>query len=156
MSTETDKFESATYYTCDDDAESLSCEDAEGAIEEFLDKVYEHGVGIVESIRRHSPITVYAYARREVTLHWMHGTADELSERFDEVFSEEFGDPDGGSRISKNDLAELARDFESAIGRLVANTEVWQCEQVATRTYSAEEVESILRESRAEWFEETP
>jgi hypothetical protein len=149
------KFEEAAYYTCDDDAEELSQETPAEAIVDWMDRMAD-GQPIAEQIARMFPLTVYAHARDKVTEAWMHAQADSLAEDFEEQFGQEYGDPDGDTNITKDSRAALAMAFNVAIAQLVKVTPVWRCSQVAERTYSAEEVEAILREHVPEWFEAAP
>ncbi len=149
-------FESADYYDTGD-PEELDHETVEGALEYWLDGYGGPGSRAADDIRSHAPVTVVAYRRQQITPLHLHRLADDLAERAREQLSDDFGGPEGDLPGFSNDAqAELAHTFEVALVELVRSREIhsWQCEEVARRTYSAEEVEAILRASAPEWFED--
>ncbi len=149
-------FDSATYYDWKD-SESLSCESVEECLERWLDDNYEKGVNVREQIKRDCPIKITAYERKPIEPSDLQSTAESLVEQAQEWFAEEFGDQDNEIPGWNADVdKELAAGFAEVMARVFAAREIesWQCEQVGARTYSAEEVEKILREHEPSLFEE--
>lgn len=147
----TDAFDNATFYTCDEHAETLTHEHPEDAIFAFFDEA-TGGDAVSERIREWSPLTVYAYQRDEVSKQWLSGQAERLAEDFAESYSDSYGAPDGGP-IKGCDMDNLCSALRGVLAEAVTETPPWSCTKVATRVYDAAEVERILREADPKWFE---
>jgi len=153
----TDKdFNNAKFYDADTDPETLTHEDPEVAIIEYFDDRGDTGQELLDWIERACPIKVDAYTPKEVEDSWVQREAEYLFETFEERFDEEYGDLNGDFRAWKNEDHTLCKQaIAQALRTTLERARVWQCEKVATREYSAKEVEAILRDSCPEWFEET-
>lgn len=86
------------------------------------------------------PVTVYAYKRRIVDDGWIKDEAVRLAEELAESYDDEFG---GGDEPMINDLDTIEAALIPIIRSAVAKHPPWQCEKVAERTFSAEEVRKI-------------
>ncbi|HEY5553044.1 MAG TPA: hypothetical protein VIK52_14220 [Opitutaceae bacterium] len=147
-----DPFDSATYYTTDDSAETLSCGSVSEAIEEGLDGWASPDCDMVELIREHAPITIYAYEREEFNEEHLESWAESALERLYEEWCDEYGGPDGDDefeKVTRDALPEQVALFR----KIIAKVPVWRCKQVAVRVYNADEVEAMLREDSPYLFE---
>lgn len=149
----TDPFDTATYYTCES-PEELEHESADAAIYSYVEKC-TGGKGVAEWIRENTPLEVSAYVREEVSDDWLDATAHGLAKNFSNDYGNEYGCGDT-TPITGAKLDNLASTIREALGEAVVETPPWNCNEVAKRSYSAEQVEKLLRESDPEWFEESP
>jgi hypothetical protein len=151
-------FRNALYFDCRD-AEEYTHSSPEEALEEYFDLHYDKDVPIIDLIAKHAPITMTGYDREPVSEAWMQGTAESLHESLEEIFGEEFGDPDGQwlqhrERADDNGAgAKVRATLIDAVRAAVASWDVWRCVAVGKKEYSAEEIEAVLREQCPEWFE---
>lgn len=118
-------FDAATFYSLDPDAETLSHETASDALAEHA------------PVR--CPATVYAWRRIPgPDAAWVSATTAMLVERLIELWDDEFGGPDD------SDVPDGCETMvHGAVRRMVDATEVWRCERVAERTYTADEVRAM-------------
>jgi len=141
----TDLFDYANFYDIGGH-DNLDHETLNECIEDHLDVYAEIGESLAATIKRVCPITVKAFNRMEVDESWIKRLAGLLTERVAEDFSEDYGGPDGETEFTD---AEIARQIERLMPWLretLSLATVWACEEVGRRTYSAEEVEAIMRE----------
>jgi len=86
-----DPFESAEFYTCNEDQEILTLESWEEAIAEVVEDLNVDEV-LVAAIRRNGPITVYAHSRETVTDSFVERQAERALEHIAEDFGENYGE----------------------------------------------------------------
>ena len=153
QSQKTDPFDSAEYYDCQE-SEVLSIESPEEAIEQQIDGWLSPTCDVEEEIRRLCPITVLAFSRRQVPASFAVSLAGQCFDRIAELFSEEYGDPDGGNDgFDKATTVAICAELLPVVRNALARATVWPCEKVAERSYDAEQVLSLMREHCPEWFE---
>jgi hypothetical protein len=146
----------AIFWDCRD-SETLRLESPEEAIEELFDDLYGGDETLLEQIAKACPLEVKGYSREEVSPNDISRLASAGCESFVENVEEEYGDPDGNVSLFKpEDEDSLRTDLQATFGRALLKATVWRCEVVERKTYSAEEVEAILRDSCPDWFEEKP
>lgn len=149
----TDPYDHADYYECSGRTEQLSWESPELAIERFLDDDMQPGCDVEAVIRRNSPLTCTAYARKEVPRNmassWARALVDQLNDYWTD---QEFGDPDGEPDVLGG--TELVEALTPIIQAAIDRTTVWACDAVGERTYEAEELIAMMREESPHWFEE--
>lgn len=133
------------YWDCYDGRERLIHSDLRDAVEDHVDDSLAPDCDVAAVVREQWPdgLTVYGWERKEVTLLWLHHTADELAERFEREFDGEFGGGDDRC-LNKQLEAEIARGFEKALHSVREKLVPWQCEQVAEVTLTVEEVLEVL------------
>lgn len=149
----TNPFDDADYYDCGD-PEEFSHDTPEEALTDYFDNVGDPTAAQCEAdIRAHSPIEVKAFKRRVVGDDWLLAVAEQdLAEKFYEAWHAEFGDPDGS--ISDEDSKMFARAIAPILRLFIdARLEVWACEQVAMRSYTANECVAMMRKENPGWFE---
>lgn len=148
----TDPFDTADYYECSENIESLSHDSPEEALETYLDGYMEPDCDAEAVIRKNCPVTCTAFTRTSVppgqARKWAEAFADLLNEWWPE---EEYGDPDADADGpgDKRFIEDVTPVIQAAIDR----THVWQCQKVGTRTYSADEVLTMMRAEVPDWFE---
>jgi len=149
-----DPYETATYYDAED-AEAYVHETPESAIEAYLDMYMTPGCDAAKVIAECGQITVLAHRRRDVTDGWVRNQARALTESLIEAWGEEFGNTDGSTfdEFTDAQVTKAEEDLVPWIRETIGHAVVWQCEKVAERTYSADEVLAMMRVSRPEWFE---
>jgi hypothetical protein len=149
-----DPFELANYYTCDDAAEQLSCDDYEEAIAEVFDGC-DPG-DIEDEILRLCPVEVYAYARAKLPESWPLREAEELHNHLEERFADtEYPDPESGPEpLAPGDQALVMEALELAVRIYAQRVKIWHCERIGKRTFDAAAVREILKATRKEWFGE--
>lgn len=153
------------FYDCEDrHAEELIYSDPLDALEEYFDCVSDPFQDIVDEIQRLGPLKITSYRREVLSPHersthpkakdeWVKGEAERLQESLREDFSGEFGMSNGGE-FEEHWRTETLPLFEAAVRAAVDKAEVWQCKEVGKVTLTPEEVEVLLREQCALWFEE--
>lgn len=141
-------FDKCEFYSARD-VERLMCDSPGEAIEDLLATAGNVGESVREFVERMGgEVTVEGYARDTVPDEWLRALARNLAERVAEDFSDDFGDPDGDDDgFTKDTIARLATAIEGVIGPIVRDEgEVWSCSKVASRTYTADEVVSLVGE----------
>ena len=141
-----DAFDSATYYDCVD-AERFHCESVAEAIEELIDANSEPGETQKATLSRLADaggIAVRAMARDDGP---GDGDRDCQAQGFilalEEWWYDNWGDPDGGDAESVPEAHDMLRQ---GIDAWVAKQTVFMCEEVGTRTYTADEALAIVGE----------
>lgn len=145
--------EAAFWSACD--AETLTLESPTEAIHEYLDSMYDPKADILTTIARCCPLTVTGFAPVDVDERWITSLAANAVERFVEHVEEEYGHPNGDVQQvtdEKRDALEVA--VRTAFLAAVKDLRPWLCKKVESRTYTAEDVEAILRADCPEWFGE--
>lgn len=141
-----DAFDMAEFFTTYDPDE-LSHSDPGAALDEWVERWWEPGLTLEQLIDKHAPVEVVAYNAKDITSQHLRSVAIDLRERVYDNLTEEFGDMDGElPGLTAAVESELQRAFEADLVRVLRDHGVraWQCERVATREYSAEELHSIL------------
>jgi len=147
-----DTFDNAHFYSWTD-GETLTSEDPEDEIREFLDwsnYTFETDAETIKNLK--DGLEIYAYNPREISDSVLDVRAAFLVEDLLESLDEEYGNPDGDSKdlISKEDQEALVQEIFAVLkkfrddGRIVS----WQCEPVAKRTYTPEEITQWVKENR--------
>lgn len=152
--TEPKGYDAAEFYTCRA-PDLLSLTSPEEAIEEKLDGWIDDG-DTEAAIRKYCaehPVTVTGYSPRAIPDSVVKKLAEDTLERIDEYLGEDFGDPDGGGMFSKTAAEECMAVLLPAVRAACDRAKVWACEEVGTRTYSPDEVVTMMREHCPEWFE---
>lgn len=149
-----DTFDNAHFYSWTD-RETLTSEVPEDEFEDFLDwslYTFATDAETIENLK--DGLEIYAYNPCEISDSVLEGEAAFLVEGFLESLHEEYGNPDGDSTdlISEEDqkaleaeLLEVFKRFRDA-GKITS----WQCERVAKRTYSREEIAEWVKKNRPE------
>ncbi|MGE3526004.1 MAG: hypothetical protein AB7I33_08780 [Gemmatimonadales bacterium] len=143
-----DAFDSAAYYTCDDDAENLCHETPEDAIWELLE---DRGLSGPDDpdIR---DVEVYAYARVMPAPREAETLAAFAMELIVERVEEEHGNPDGGRDVLDGaDCEHIEAALAALLRDAFTRATPWACERVAQRTYTREQVVAIGREAFSDW-----
>lgn len=149
-----DPFESASFYSCKEDNETLSYESPEEAIMYYAESFLTPGCDTEKVIRTEvGGVDCYAYSRKRVLDTWARGMAERMLEDLTETFVDDYSGPDGEDNIDEENFEDLFERLASVAADFVAQQTVWQCEQVAERTYSVEEVIAMMRQECPEWFE---
>lgn len=144
----------ADYYDTDD-SEELEHDAIEDAVADRLDCWATPDCDMLALIREHSPVKVKAFRRTVVSDQWIAATAHAALEAIADRFAEEeFSDPDGGD----NGLGAAAINASlptmiAAVREFIARGIVWGCTEVGRYSYSAAEVETMMRVHNPEWFE---
>ena len=139
-----DTFDNAHFYSWTD-RETLTSEDPEDEIRDFLDwsrYTFKTDSETIQNMKDGLEIT--AYNPREISDSVLDEQALSLVEDFLESLDEEYGNPDGDSTdlISEENEEALVQEIFAVLkkfrddGRIVS----WQCEPVAKRTYTPEEI----------------
>jgi hypothetical protein len=141
----TDPFDSATYCAVGD-SENLTHDSVTDAIQQHLDDCGELGETLRETIQREAPITVDAYERMTVSEGWITRESERMEEGLVEAWFDEFGNPESFTYAVSDDVRAL---LQHAVRKHVESTQVWACEKVASRTFSATEIEEMFAEEIA-------
>lgn len=138
-------FPEGDFYDCDSDAETLTHESPEEALDYWVDSWSSLNCDTSAVIREHCPVTVYVSVRGEVDSGFVSKMVTRTLDLVNESFAEDYGDPDD----SQDDL-ESSPDIETklrdVLSEYVATGNVWRCDPVGSVTLNAEQVEAILRE----------
>jgi len=146
-----DTFDNALFYSWTD-GETLTSADPEDEIREFLDwsnYTCETDAETIKNLK--DGLEIYAYNPREISDSVLDVRAAFLVEDLLESLDEEYGNPDGDSKdlISKEDQEALVQEIFAVLkkfrddGRIVS----WQCEPVAKRTYTPEEITQWVKKT---------
>lgn len=126
----------AAYWSCEEDAEILTAEDHNDAIEFYLD---QHG-------QKAGKLTIYGYKTQSLPKNAL--STDYILEWSLEVLDEEYGNPNEATEPNAA-MIEAAKVFAAAI---CDNYKVWTCDVIQTAEIDI--AEWIARE-RPDWQEET-
>jgi len=143
------------FWSCDPDIEQLSHEDAEEALEYFIDDL-RVGTSFEDSLRAAAPVTLYGWARVEMSDNELDGWADCAVEHLVEMMDESvWGDPNGNSEI----MGEAASKRVQAAVLAALKTErdnghlaPWSCEVVEKRELDAATLVAEARRIAPHWF----
>lgn len=147
------------FWTCDDGAESLSHTDLRDAVEEYVDGFLSPGCDTEAILREKvSPLTIYGYARAEVTDQRLadlaNDLADNLQERLDDGY-DDWSDPNGNHQVITDDgKAKLAEHFCTVLREHRGLIVPWGCEVTKTVTVEGDELVRMVREICPDWFED--
>jgi len=149
-----DAFEQAEYYDCRE-SDTLTHQSAEEAVEDWLEFWTERDDDVSEVIREHAPCEITAYQTQVIGENWVKGLAESLLEHAEERLVENFGDPSDYDKecIAPEDLKACLPAMIEAVRQVASRFQVRRCEPVATRTLTAEQVETMMREFNPHWFE---
>lgn len=143
---------SIDFWHCVENAETLTHEWLEEAVEAYVDEysgLREDLEGWVRSWCANG-LKVYGHRRKAVDPDWLRSEAERLAERFfEESWCEEYGNMHERDRAAE---ANLATAFREALKDNLP--EAWQCERVVTVTIPLDELLPLLRERCLNWFEE--
>lgn len=133
-------FDTAKYYSVNDDEELLTHEHPLDALEDHLDSWYPERID--------EPIKVYAFNPIKPSTEWVNRVTDSCVDTFAVSLDEGFGSPDGDDDLMDGScVSELRARIRDAIQHAVDHhVEAWACEVVASRTYSREEVRSLYED----------
>lgn len=144
--------EDATFYSCDDEPETLCHSDPDEAIEERLDCLAPDGWQKMTREERIAAlpktVTLYTYTRMKVRMQDIRTADDILADIVDPLTEEEYGDPDGRDApdyFSKEGLPEVMAAIEALRATIHKHFVPWSCEQS-----NAEEIDV------AKWLWENP
>jgi len=144
---------SAALYDCRE-SEELHCSTEEEAIEEWVEFWQERDGDTAEVIAKHAPVDLCGYDRESINAeHFAKGIATRLLEEAIEAFDEDYGSPDGDSKIEDGAEEEARSAIHAALTKLYSRMTVWRCHQVSKRTLDAVEIEARMRAYRPDWFE---
>lgn len=148
-----DAFDNADFYTCID-PDRLILESPDEAIMEWLDRHRMLGRSVLDLINNHTPITVMAFKRSQVSDLWIESTAEWLLDQAADSFFNEYGSPDVNDNddIDDDDIKRAMPSMKAAVKQLVESTTVWQREQVASRNFDTDQVTAMMREKCPRWF----
>jgi hypothetical protein len=146
-------FESAAYYDWRPDSEVLSHTEIEEALTDAFESSWEKDKTPQELLGELCPIEIWAFKRKEVSPKFAAGVVERWMEDFDEDhWCEEYGNFEDESHPWKaEDSHAIVAELTAVLQKYVDKAHVWQCEQVATRTFTEEEVKALI----PEWFEES-
>ena len=149
------KIPQGDFYDCRD-GEELRHESPEEALEEWIELWCTIGCDVSAVIREHSPVTLLVFRQDEVDdvdlTSWAQKAVDDAQQAFDD----EYGDPEGGTDNGLDDGAaeEYRTAVRAALVKFVARGTVWRCTKIASVDLEAEQVETMLREYRPDWWDE--
>ncbi len=130
-------FESADMYGGNDDDE-LSNESPESYIEELF------GIDPETWEEDMRAVTVVAYRRKIMKGRDIRNTAECMFDKMSEEFTELYGDPEGSGEVGDATKETFVLQLRQLVEEYWNKRKVWQCDPVARREYSAEEVRAIL------------
>jgi hypothetical protein len=109
--------------------------------EEYLLEVTDFGT----LDRSSKPIEVVGYRRLEVSERWITSAAERLFESFVESFDDEFGGDDTCFALKDSEEAPAVARVRDALAIAIKeHATVWACEEVSRRTWSPDEIVSVL------------
>jgi hypothetical protein len=138
------------FWACDDPA-YLTHTDPIEAIEDIVDSHLSPNCDVAKEIEEMGSIQVEGYDPMTVTDKDISHASARVLDTLQEYFSEEFGDPEGdGDDLPK---AECLPKITKLVRELFESRHVWRCEIVHTVELSAEEVITLMKHYRKDWFE---
>ena len=147
-------FDTAKWYSVDQEDGKLEHESAEAALQEYLEVVaQEEGPDeprdntLREAIDIANPVEVQAWNPKPIDDKFIQSQVEGSYRDFEEAFSEEYGNPDSDAPTFKQDVAEtLKAELAAAFEKVLAATRVWQCEVVGSREYTEEELLEMFKD----------
>lgn len=149
-----DPFDTADYYDCGREPDRLTHTTPLAAILAVGGE--EHDPITASEILNACPITVAAYRHTSISDKWFEFCSRHLANEAGRLFEDEegYGNPTLRRGFSELQVDQFAAALEPTVRAMMADIKPWHCEQVATREYSAEQVEAMLLEAKPEWFSE--
>lgn len=145
-------FPNADYYDCLE-SEELTHESPEEAVEYWLDNLAEKGVDILTCIRQNSPCVVAAYNQEKITEKDLSYLTDQLLEKADEYWLENYAGPDVDEGFSKKALSEAKTLILPILKTLFASQPVWNCVAIGEVSLDATQIEAMMRRYNPHWFD---
>jgi hypothetical protein len=149
--TNEERFENADWYDARNQ-DHLQHDSYQEEIEALVDSHCEPGCDVREVIAKLGEVTVRAFDKQGVTDKWIEDEAATLVEYAMEHFDEVYGGEDP-SELSTEEQAHFQSRMQAVVGDIVAKLTVYPCDEVASRTFSPEEIETMMRTHRPDWFE---
>lgn len=144
-------YDQADYYDCAS-AEHLTYEGPAEAIEGHIDGYFFVDCDVEAVIAALCPIVCTAYVRKTVGDDVVKEWAEQLAEQLNETWSqEEYGNPD--EELDGPGDPDFVAALIPVLRAAVSRTEVYGCDKLETREYSEQEVLTMMREHRVDWFE---
>lgn len=145
-------FETCDFYDARE-CETLTCESAEEALEEYVDGMLTLGCDTARIILEHGSFEIRGFRRGVISDSTVQAFANSTLDQLDEYLGEDYGDPDGGTMFSKAASAECIEELKVVIRKVCDRATVWACERIATQTYEPEEVLALMKKKCPSWFE---
>ena len=140
-------FDTAKYYDCRDDPEVLNNVEVSEALEDLLEDCHDPEKTALELLDDLVPIEVSAYNPVKKTKSSIAGFADSVLEDLEERFMDDFGNIEGDFDFwSGEERKELEMKLEKVFQEALDKASVWQCNVVAKKSFTAEEVLQIIPE----------
>jgi len=140
------KFEDAKFYD-GRDPEVLNHSELEEALVDVLDMAWEKGMTKEQHLAACCPIEIKAYNPVKVNPEVAGHRAEAVLEDFEEYLMEDYGNFEGDHDFwQKEERAELQSKLEAVLKEALEKLQVWQCEVVATKEFSTEEVLKVIPE----------
>lgn len=155
---EASPYESADYYTYDDEGGRLTSTCDTEAIEHFLDNGYVPGISIQQIIEDSCPITIYAYKRDVVPPGYGGAVVEKLLEELTELWAEDYGDPDASpvdDPFTDSQAASVTGRFQSLLDDCLKNAHVWKCVPCGEKVFSEDEVTALMKKWAPELFDDS-
>jgi hypothetical protein len=138
------------FWACND-PDYLTHTDPIEAIEDIVDSHLSWNCDVVKEIEEMGGVTVEGYDPEVITDGHLYELSGRMLDLAQEYFSEHFGDPEGdGDDLPK---AEALPKIQGLVADLLNKRHVWRCEIVHTVELSAEEVITLMKHYRKDWFE---
>jgi hypothetical protein len=91
---------------------------------------------------QHAPLTIYAFNEKPITPAVIRSLALDLVDRLTQALSDEYGGDE--TCFTKNDEEQIYALLLPAVEQASSLCSVWQCAQVAEKSYSVDELREIL------------
>lgn len=142
-----DAFANAEIYGVVGHDHTYSCSTVEEALESYLEYFMSPGCNPLDVIDDKCPVEVEAYERKAPDARWVRNEAERLWEMLQEDWDEEFGDCETGTDWTGSEAMEtFAKAILEEVGRFATTQPVWQCEEVAKRSFDYDQVVAMMRE----------
>jgi len=133
------------------DPDYLTHTDPIEAIEDIVDSHLSPNCDVAKEIEEMGGVTVQGYDPITITDKDIDHASNRVFETLQDYFSEEFGNPDGdGDDLPR---AGCLVKINKLVRELFEFRHVWRCEIVYTVELSAEEVLTLMKHYRKDWFE---
>ena len=139
-------FKNAKFYD-GRDPEVLNHTELEEALVDVFDTAWEKGMTVEQHLEECCPVEISAYNPMKIDMTIAANRAECVLEDFEEYLHEDYGNMDGDHDFwSKEERKSIEEKLTAVFREALEKAEAWQCEVVATKSFSAEEVKALIPE----------
>lgn len=151
-----DSFETCDFYSIGDGHDTLSHTEWSECVGQHFDDTADPLVHIIQQCDDLAPLEVVGWRKKVLHKSFAEGVIDSMVEELQadcfqaENWWEEYGDPDGENPpidgVDKKEVAALEADLSEILHAfLLKHAHIWQCDTVASKEFTVDELEEFAK-----------